>query len=86
MNVPDEDRYKQIMRKLHDYAKEEFKRTRNIKRLTGGKKQAFDSKAICLADFFYWYRIKSNYRDLQFIASEDIPDDQSRVQSKCHRS
>lgn len=59
-----EIRYKQIIRKLARYSKDEFKRIHKIKRLGGEKKKEFENKAnINLCEFFYWYRIKANYRD-----------------------
>jgi hypothetical protein len=58
------------MKKLKEYAKEEFKRRKGLQRLSGAAAQTFNQQEICLMDFFYWYRIKSNYRDLEFIAGE----------------
>jgi hypothetical protein len=68
--LDDDIRYRQIMKKLKEYSKEEFKRKNNMQRLAGVKADAFNQQKICLLDFFYWYRIKSNYRDLEFIVGE----------------
>jgi len=68
--LDDQSRHKQLMKKLKEYAKEEFKRRKSIERLAGAAAQAFNQQELCLMDFFYWYRIKSNYRDLEFIAGE----------------
>ena len=68
--LDDQSRHKQLMKKLKEYAKEEFKRRKSIERLAGANALAFNRQELCLIDFFYWYRIKSNYRDLEFIAGE----------------
>lgn len=68
--ISDNNRYKQVMKKLREYSLEEFRRTNKIRRLTGKRKITFNEKKIALCDFYYWYRIKSNYRDLEFIAGE----------------
>lgn len=61
---------KQVIRKMLFYSQEEYKRMRDISRLSGQKKQNFmNSTTINLSDFFYWYRIKANYRDMEFINS-----------------
>ena len=63
-----EIRYKQIIRKLVQYRKDEFKRIHKIKRLSGERKKEFEVKTnINLCEFFYWYRIKANYRDMEFV-------------------
>lgn len=69
-NLHNGDRYNQLMKKLTIYAKDEFKRSKNLKQLRGADKITFMNQTIGLIDFFYWYRIKSNYRDLEFIAGE----------------
>lgn len=68
--LSDEDRRKQLMKKLAIYAKDEYKRAKGINQLRGSNKTIFMNQKIGLMDFFYWYRIKSNYRDLEFIAGE----------------
>jgi len=61
---------KLIIQKLLDYKKQYFKQQRNIKRLCEPKKTQFLNKTtISLWEFFYWYRIKVNYRDMTFIES-----------------
>jgi len=60
-------RLKQIIRKLSLYSKEEFKRTNKLNRLVGKKKSEFGKSKINLCEFVYWYRIKANYRDMEFI-------------------
>ncbi len=60
-------RYKQILKKLVLYSADEYKRNRKIKRLSGTNKQEFIRNKINLCEFLYWYRIKANYRDMEFI-------------------
>ncbi len=61
-------RYKQVVRKLLDYQKEQYKRHGRIDRLSGKSLQEFERvSSINLCEFFYWYRIKANYRDMEFI-------------------
>jgi len=67
-NSADEElRYKQIMKKLALYGAEDFKRNKRIKRLIGENKVQFSKNKINLCEFLYWYRIKANYRDMEFI-------------------
>lgn len=69
-SVNKEIRIKQIVKKIYEYNKEDFKRIRKIKRLSGSKLANFNNScSICLFDFFYWYRIKANYRDMEFVDS-----------------
>jgi len=68
----DEKCYSLLMRKLTYYAKEEYKRMHKLKRLSGESKAEFLRQKISLLDFFYLYRIKSNYRDLEFIADDSV--------------
>ena len=75
MNLSEDDRRKLLMKKLTNYAKEEYKRSRNLKQLRSDHKDIFMKQDISLMDFFYWYRIKSNYRDLEFIAGEEASED-----------
>ena len=66
----DPDEYKRlILRKLFDYKKEEIKRNSKIKRLTRKalESSGFFKANMTLFDFFYFYRIKVNYRDLEFM-------------------
>lgn len=67
-NVDSELRYKQIIKKLLQYSKEEYKRRNKIKSLRGKSKKDYRERTtINLCEFFYWYRIKANYRDMEFI-------------------
>ncbi|MFA5112911.1 MAG: hypothetical protein WC529_01295 [Candidatus Margulisiibacteriota bacterium] len=75
-----EERLTQIFKKLANYSIEEFRRTNRIKTLHNKKSKAMYSKYIdesfiSLFDFFYWYRIKANYRDLEYL-NKDIHDEQ----------
>lgn len=61
---------KQAIKKLFDYKKEDFKRIKGIKSLRGNKKINFlNTSSINVCEFFYWYRIKANYRDMEFVDS-----------------
>lgn len=60
-------RYKQIVKKLVQYSKDEYKRTHKIKRLSGERKNEFETTKINICEFLYWYRIKANYRDMEFV-------------------
>jgi hypothetical protein len=63
-------RYRQVIKKILDYKKDDFKRRRNIKRLTGANNTNFlTSTDLNLWEFLYWYRIKANYRDMEFLES-----------------
>lgn len=67
----DEDRHLQIIKKLYDYTKDEFKRLEKVQALRGKRKEKFEKETeICLFEFFYWYRIKANYRDLEYLDSD----------------
>ena len=69
--MDDENRDKQIVKKLCEYCKQDFKWNINKKSLRGRNKEEFYEKTkISLFDFFYWYRIKVNYRDLEFLDSD----------------
>jgi len=70
------ERIVQILKKLVDYKLEEFKRKEGIKnfrfRKDREKKEQFlKNNTVNLFEFFYWYRIKANYRDLEFL-NKDI--------------
>src|SRR5258706_1149167 len=67
-----DERLSQIFKKLYDYDIEEFKRTQkiiNIRRKSDKQKVLvyITGLEVSLIAFFYWYRIKANYRDLEFI-------------------
>jgi len=75
-----EIRFQQILKKLLMYKIEDFQRKNNIK--TFRKKKDKEAKNdflknsdINICEFFYWYRIKANYRDLEFL-DKDISSDQ----------
>lgn len=66
-------REKQILNKLADYLHDELKRKSKWKRLVKGEMEIFRKSKLGLFEFFYWYRIKVNYRDLEFISSKVSP-------------
>ncbi len=73
VNIDRIKRVKQILKILYRYSKEDYKSRKNIKRLSGKKLIDFNNNSsISLFDFFYWYRIKANYRDMEFI-DEGVP-------------
>lgn len=62
------ERFFQVIKKLMKYSVEEFKRKKKIKTLNSKKgKEFLDQSTINICEFFYWYRIKANYRDLEFL-------------------
>lgn len=79
IEVDKEERFLQLVKKLAVYSLEEFKRTGNMKdfRSKENKKllnNFLDTKKISICEFFYWYRIKANYRDLEYL-NKDISDE-----------
>lgn len=79
-NVDPEERLKQLMKKLMNYKLEDYQRIEKIKNFHTKenrlKKEAFlTNEDVNLCEFFYWYRIKANYRDLEFI-NKDIDAEQ----------
>lgn len=60
-------RFKKIIRKIKDYKKEDFKRRENVKSLRSPRKERFLKQKANLCELFYWYRIKANYRDMEFV-------------------
>ena len=63
-NIDSEIRFKGILRKLFDYMFEDFCRSKhNLKE----KREFIKKTSLNIGEFFYWYRIKSNYRDLEFL-------------------
>lgn len=75
-----QQRCDQIIKKLALYKLEDFQREKNIpnfrKKKNKEAKNDFIGKSnINICEFFYWYRIKSNYRDLKFL-DQDISDNQ----------
>ncbi|MGB2762129.1 MAG: hypothetical protein WBC21_01155 [Minisyncoccales bacterium] len=70
-----QERFFQIIKILMRYYIEDFKRKEKLKTLNCKKGKSFLNKSnINICEFFYWYRIKSNYRDLEFL-DKDISDD-----------
>lgn len=70
--VDKETRFKQVIKKLFNYKLEDLKREKKIKSFKSKKgkvlkKEFIKNSDINLCEFFYWYRIKSNYRDLDFL-------------------
>ena len=70
------DRVVQIFRKLVFYKLEDFQREEGIKNFRSKKnrlkkKEFLENNTVNLCEFFYWYRIKANYRDLEFL-NKDI--------------
>jgi hypothetical protein len=62
----------QLIKILGRYKEDEYKRRNNIpnikKKYDKNKIMEFRQKnSISLFEFFYWYRIKANYRDLDFL-------------------
>lgn len=58
-----------VLKKLTEY---KLLDGRPGKRWTPSKRLSFiNGKTITLIDFFYWYRIKANYRDVDFIDFEN---------------
>jgi hypothetical protein len=61
---------RQLIKKMFAYCKEDYKRSKSIKSLSGNNKSKFlNSTVINLCEFFYWYRLKANYRDMEFVNS-----------------
>ncbi|MBA7531657.1 hypothetical protein ES705_23872 [subsurface metagenome] len=74
------DRYRQLLKKLALYKIEDLRRRKNIKdwrtKTAREKRDKYlKSNDTNICDFFYWYRIKANYRDLEFL-DKDISCDQ----------
>ena len=80
LNVDLNERVMQILKKLIKYKLEDFQRKEKINNFrhknNRQKRDIFlKNNTINLYEFFYWYRIKSNYRDLEFL-DKDIKDTQ----------
>jgi hypothetical protein len=74
-DTDDDRRIKSIVKKLGNYKLIDFKRNEKIlnfrKKINRKKRDDFINKeTINLFEFFYWYRIKANYRDLEFLSAE----------------
>lgn len=79
MNFDLNERIFQILKKLVSYKLEELQREEKIKNFRTKKakeiKKIFLNKnTVNIFEFFYWYRIKANYRDLEFL-NKDIASD-----------
>lgn len=73
----------QILKMLARYKIEDFQRREKIKNFRTmknkqKKKEFLERNTVNICEFFYWYRIKSNYRDLEFL-DKDIDDEQFKV-------
>ncbi len=82
MNFDLKERILQILRKLVSYKLEELQRDEKIKNFRTNKakeikKNFLDESTVNIFEFFYWYRIKANYRDLEFL-NKDITSDKFR--------
>jgi hypothetical protein len=69
-----------LLKKLVAYKLDNYKRDNKIKnfRTKGARRQKTDflnANDVTLSEFFYWYRIKANYRDMEFVDTA-IEDDQ----------
>ena len=74
-DLEEELRIKGILKKLCSYKFESYRRDEKIKEFRTKKdkekkKLFFENNEISLFEFFYWYRIKTNYRDLSFLDQE----------------
>lgn len=74
------ERYVQILKILIRYKLEDFQRKEKIKNFMSKKnrqkrKEFLDNNTVNICEFFYWYRIKANYRDLEFL-NKDISSEQ----------
>jgi len=72
LEVEEELRTKEILKKLFIYKFESYCREEKIKNFKRKKEREkrdwfLKNNEISLSEFFYWYRIKSNYRDLAFL-------------------
>ncbi len=70
-----EERFLQILKKIQTYKEKDFMRVNKIanirKKVNKEKFNEFLVKNnVTLTEFFYWYRIKANYRDLEFLDKE----------------
>lgn len=79
INVNLQERATQILKKLVSYKLENLQikkslknfRTRKAKEI---KDDFLKSETVNMIEFFYWYRIKANYRDLEFL-NKDLTND-----------
>ena len=66
-NIATSVRSKQVLKILARYSKEKYKIDNKNSRLIGTNKLSFEKKTVNLCEFFYHYRIKANYRDMEFM-------------------
>jgi len=71
-NVNNQNRCFQILKKLLIYKVEELQRQEKLKDFRSKKSKEIRDNYLAreknnLCEFFYWYRIKANYRDMQFL-------------------
>lgn len=76
-NVDIVPRIIQVLKKMVNYQIQQLVFEKKIKnfRSKESKKMRVDfleTETVCLCEFFYWYRIKANYRDLEFL-NHEIP-------------
>lgn len=73
------DRFYQLLKKLLTYKLDEFKRNKGIKDFRGNRNRYYQKfiseNTVNAVEFFYLYRIKSNYRDLEFISGDLTTED-----------
>lgn len=74
-DVDNKLRVNSVLKKLCKYKFEDFCRYKNIKNFRKKinkkiRQDFFNNNEISLFEFFYWYRIKTNYRDLAFLDQE----------------
>jgi len=79
VNYDSQERLSQILKKLVEYQLEDFQKNSRIKdfrsKVNREKRALFLNVAeVSLFEFFYWYRIKANYRDLEFLSHDIISD------------
>jgi len=84
VDVNPEERFKQVIKKLAVYSKGEFMRSKSLKDSRSNKNKELlnkflDTKEISICEFFYWYRIKANYRDLEYLNKDNISDEQFKT-------
>ena len=65
-------RKEQVYRKFLDYKRESVRRRARVKRLKKVQMSEIRNRDFSLSEVFYWYRIKANYGDLEFI-SDKVP-------------
>ena len=63
--------FKSLLKKITKYKLDDYKRKYKIKNFRSKKskeqRDKFDNDKVNIIEFFYYYRIKANYRDLNFL-------------------